>query len=277
MIISDKYQFAFVHIPKCAGTTVRTPLQRMDDCDGFFTSRVDHHPDLGLLDYVHIPLFTLRDYFSSEFEKVQNYWSFAVMRDPHSRFASSISQRLKKYRNQPIQNCSAVEIKEEIKRSIDFLENQLRYNHHLPAEYIHFQKQVDYILLDGKQIVDDLYTVDEVDLLLAAVSKRVGCNLCAGGNDGQMPQDNRSMVYRNELFRLLMKSTRPVTRLAARTLSENSRQKLRNMIYIRRDQRLESVFSSDYVQDFIQNYYQDDIALWNEIRLTSIDADEQQV
>ncbi len=80
MIISDKHQFAFVHIPKCAGTSLRSILQHFDDRGSKFTGRVDHHTELGELDYVHIPLFALREHFRPEFEAVQQYWSFAVVR-----------------------------------------------------------------------------------------------------------------------------------------------------------------------------------------------------
>jgi hypothetical protein len=89
MIISDRHHFVFAHIPKCAGTSVRDALQHLDDRDGFYTGRVDQHPTLGLLDYVHIPLFNLRDHFRSEFEKAGDYWSFAVVRDPFGRFPSA--------------------------------------------------------------------------------------------------------------------------------------------------------------------------------------------
>lgn len=89
MIISDRHHYVFAHIPKCTETSVRDALQHLDDRDGFYTGRLDQHPALGLLDYVHIPLVTLRDHFRPELEKAGDHWSFAVVRGPIGRFPSA--------------------------------------------------------------------------------------------------------------------------------------------------------------------------------------------
>lgn len=267
MIISDRHRFVFVHIPKCAGTSVREPLQRLDDRYGFYTDRVDRHPTLGLLDFVHIPLFTLRDHFRSEFDKVADYWSFAVVRDPFSRVPSSVSQRLKMYGGSAIQNQTTKNIKAEVQRSIDFLSRQPRHQHQLPAEYIHFQKQVDYVYLDGLQIMNSLYLVDEVDRLLQNVSVRTGVDLMVADDDGLEPRlANRSMVYRNESVRRLVDISRPFARLIYRAFPKAAQQHLKSMIYVHRNSRLDSLFSSEYVTDFIKDYYREDIELFDEVR-----------
>lgn len=265
MIISDHYQFVFVHIPKCAGTSVRKPIQNLDDRDGFYTGRVDHHDTLELLDYVHIPLFVLREYFPEDYEKIHDYWSFAVLRDPFARFPSSISQRMKRYGGKPLQDRGSAEIAAEIAQTIDFLVKQPRNNHLLPAEFIHFQRQVDYIQLDGKRVVDTLYTMDELALLLSDIGQIVGQDLSRGGEESKADHANRTMVHRNDGFRWLIESTRPVTRLITQALPITARQKLRNIVYVPRDQRLQSLFDSHYVTDFICDYYRDDIDLWNTV------------
>jgi len=40
MIIINTQRFTFVRVPKCAGTTIRHPLQAFDDCNGAHTARV---------------------------------------------------------------------------------------------------------------------------------------------------------------------------------------------------------------------------------------------
>ncbi|MAY25778.1 MAG: hypothetical protein CMK02_05710 [Polycyclovorans sp.] len=266
MIISDRHHFVFAHIPKCAGTSVRNALQHLDDRDGFYTGRVDQHPTLGLLDYVHIPLFTLRDHFRSEFEKAGDYWSFAVVRDPFGRFPSSVSQRFKMYGAGAIQNQTTEKIKAEIEHSIKFLLRQPRHQYQLPAEYIHFQKQVDYVYLDGVQIVDSLYLVDEVDRLLQDVSARTELDSLVreGGSEPRLA--NRSMVYRNEALRRLVEITRPFARIIYRAVPKSAQQRLQSMIYVPRNSRLESLFSSEYVTDFIKDYYREDLALFDDVR-----------
>lgn len=254
-----------MHIPKCAGTSVRDPLQPLDDRDGYYTGRVELHLDLGLLDFVHIPLFTLQDYFFADFERIRDYWSFAVVRDPFARFPSSVSQRFRMYGDEPIQKQGVTAIKSAIEQSIEFLAKQPHNNNRLPTEYIHFQKQVDYICLDGKRVVDTLYTVDEVETLIGDVGERVRQDLLAHVGQNRTVHANRTVVHRNEMVRLLVETTRPMTRLVTTALTESARDRLRNMVYVSRDRRLASLFNSDYVQDFIREYYREDIELWSNV------------
>lgn len=271
MIISDRYRLVFVHIPKCAGTSVRHPLQHIDDCNGFYTARVEQHPILGLLDYVHIPLFTMRQYFNSNFDKVNSYWSFAVVRDPFERFPSSISQRLKEYVGGPIQNQSTGQIKAEIERTIHYLLQQPRVDNQLPAEYIHFQKQVDYVYLDGIHVVDSLYVIDEIDQLLKDVSARAGETLVREGRP-ESRQANQSVVYRSEAVRRLAEASRPFMRSLYRAFPASVKQSLQSMVYVPRIKRLNSLFSSEYVTDFIEDYYHEDLVLFSEVKEARLTA-----
>lgn len=267
MIICNRHRFVFVHIPKCAGTSVRQPLAEFNEWRSAGPPWLVEHQELWLLDYGHIPLFTLRHYLNSDFDKVSGYWSFAVVRDPFDRFPSSVSQRLKMYGGGAIQNQTTKNIKAEIQRSIDFLSRQPRHQHQLPAEYIHFQKQVDYVYLDGVQIVDSLYMVDEIGRLLQDVSVRTGVDFLVEDDGGpKARQANRSMVYRNESVRRLVDTSRPFARLIYRAFPKAAQQRLKSMIYVHRNSRLDSLFSSEYVTDFIKDYYHEDVMLFHAVR-----------
>lgn len=267
MIISNSYKFAFIHIPKCAGTSVRQPLSPFNEWELAGPPWQKKHYDVGRLDYGHIPLFTLRDYFPTEFRAIQEYWSFAVMRDPFSRFASSVSQRLKMYSSRPIQNCSSDEVQRAIDESIEYLTSQPRNEHLLPPEYIHFQKQVDYIQLNGELVVDRIYLVDEVEILLGDLEQVVGKDLLEPEALGvQGAKANVSVVYRNDLVRYAIEHMRPVTTRLGKILPERTKQRIREGIYIPRDKRMRDLFAQDYVRAFISNYYEDDIRLFEQVR-----------
>lgn len=266
MIVSDTYQFAFVHIPKCAGTFVRKYLRAFDERDGMFTGRVDHHPVLGNLDYVHIPLFILKKHFPEEFNAILNYWSFAVVRDPFARFASSISQRLKMYSDTSIQQRSISEIREYINESINYLSSQPNRGHLLPPGYIHFQPQIDYLELENKQIVDTIYSVDGIDTLLADVGRRVGRSLVDEDHNQCGPRANQSVVFRSEALRKLFVTALPAMHLVGRVLPNKVKQIVRERLYVPRDQRLNELFSTVYVQDFVRDYYASDLAVFNRVR-----------
>jgi hypothetical protein len=265
MIISDEYRFAFIHIPKCAGTSIRGALEPFDSREGSFTGRVGHHANLGELDYVHIPLFTLRDHFEREFEAVQRYWSFAVVRDPLSRFASSVSQNLRMYSDKRIQNRSVNEVKSSIHNAIDYLTQLEQDSCLLPPKFIHFQKQIDYIQIDGVRIIDSLYAVTQTEELMADVTRKIGKNLSMNLSKNNSKIANRTVVYRNDLLRTVIDTSRPVLDRFRKILPENVKQEIRDRVYVPRDKRLKILFEDSRVQDFIKKYYADDIALYRSL------------
>jgi hypothetical protein len=270
MIISDKHRFVFLHIPKCAGTSVRRPLSQFNQWTEAGPPWTRDHPDLGLLDYAHIPLFVLRDYFPDAFESVRNYWSFTLLRDPFTRFASSVSERFRMYSDRPIRHRSEAEILTSINQTIDYLSSQPRARHLLPPEYIYFQRQADYIVLDGERVVESVYTVDEVSSLLAEVHSRVdhpwGESSITGEADGRA---NAIFMFRNDLLRRAYRYTRPLTMALSMVSPDLVKQYLRAWVYVPRDQRTGPLFAADYIREFIREYYAEDIALYDEFRVSS--------
>lgn len=265
MIISDKYRFVFIHIPKCAGTAVRKPLQSFDSCKRRFTGRVDDHAVLGRLDYVHIPLFALSEHFPTEFKAVRDYWSFAVMRDPFARFASSVSQRLNMYSDQPIHKRSLEEVRSVVDECIEHLSRQPRNQNLLSPEYIHFQKQVDFIRVDGLRIIDTLYTVDAIGDLIGDVSRCVGQSLATPVAEDGAAHANRTMVFRNDFARRVIETTRPVADRLRTVLPVGTKEMIRDWVYVARDQRMENVFAAEHVRSFISDYYAEDITLYQQV------------
>lgn len=266
MIISDHFQFAFVHIPKCAGTTVRMELEHYDDTEGAFTNRVDDHAELGRIDYVHIPLFILRKYFLTEYKKIRDYDSYAVVRDPYSRFPSSFSQHLNFYGKSPIHKLKSSEIKREIDLVIQKL--QKHRSIYLPYQYIHFQRQIDYVCDQNEILVSRLYTISDVRRLLADISSKIGAEL------EQSPKGpvkaNQAIVYRHDVLRSLDQMTRIALGPALRRLvPSNTKKKLkhtsRKFFYVPRQKGLSNVFESKYIRDFIGEYYSSDITLYRKI------------
>jgi hypothetical protein len=266
MIISDEHGFVFVHIPKCAGTSVRKFIDTFDSRKGMFTFRVDDHLALGKLDYAHIPLFVLREHFPHEFEALQNYWSFAVVRNPFDRFASSLSERLSGYGAKTIQHCSKKEIRSSIRQTIEYLTEE--ENCLLSKEFIHFQRQVDYIQLDGEQIIESIYTIDQIEELLADVESKLGRRLVNPSAHASNRHANRSIVFRNNFLRRVNETLRPKMNGLVQVLPKSIRQKIRECVYVPRDKRLRDIFEEDHVQAFIRDYYSDDITFYQRVLQT---------
>lgn len=262
MIINDKHKFCFIHIPKCAGTYVRNPLQQFDDTHGKFTKYVGVHEDLGMLDYVHIPLGILRKFFQREYECIKNYHSFTVIRDPFSRFPSSFSQRIKLYGDKSILVMSKKEIQKSVDEVINYLEKQKEVEL-LPYDYIHFQPQVSYVYDNDECLVNRVYLLEKVDKLIMDVSALVKQDLSIIV-DNKHNYNNISTVYKSGWVKKSVSLFKPETRKKIRNvLPSNMVYAIKNAIYTPRDSKLRDVFESLHVKSFIEDYYKDDLEFYS--------------
>lgn len=148
MIISHKYQTVFLHIPKCAGTSIRNALAQSDpDCRKMWGWRwMDRHQRYA--DSAHMPLIDLPP---NLLEIVRDYTVITLTRDPLARFFSAIHQHFQQhqYRQRPSVS--------------DFLHEldsvKIRYD---PA-YVHFCPQHYFINISTKKYVDHILQIEDPD------------------------------------------------------------------------------------------------------------------
>lgn len=264
MIIDDRHRIAFIHIPKCAGTTIRQYLQPYDRSMGAHTARVDTHPALGLLDYVHIPLFVLKEHFPEEFRLIREYWSFAVVRDPYKRFASSISQRVRMYGAKAIQDLTDRDMAKELESCIEYLSKHAEKRTLLPPEYIHFQRQVDYIYLDSERLVDCIYSTSQIEKLTADVLVRMGRDATSIERD-KVSDKNKTIVYKNGLYRFIFSFFKPIKGGLSIVLPKEIKNRIKDVIFTDRDAKMGHLFESAAVKSFIEDYYREDIKIFKEV------------
>lgn len=267
MIISDVYQVAFIHIPKCGGSTIQSYLQKYDDLHSAFSGRLFSHPQLGSLDLGHIPLFVLEKFYPLQFQAIQKYWSFAVVRDPFSRFPSSVSQRLKMYGVRSIQELSISELGEVIDRDIEFLSRHRSRQCLLPSEYIHFQKQSDYVYIARESPISRLFSLENLHLLSAELKARFAPNLAMlGERKWSLNRVNQTFVFRNDLFRTMYQLSMPARSILRPLVPGKVRQKLRCVSMVPRDERYRDLFRSKNYVSFINDYYSEDIQLYERVK-----------
>ena len=261
MIISDKYKFCFIHIPKCAGTSVRNVLQLFDDTQGKFTQYVGRHEALGMMDYVHIPLKILREHFSDEYTKIKTFQSFTVLRDPFSRFPSSLSQRLKMYGDKPFKIMSKREIQRSIDEAINYLNNKGDLDI-LAHDFIHFQKQCTYVFDKGEKLIDNLYTPNDLRFLFGDIEKLINKKLI-GSLDFLKQPANSSKIYRSEFLKSCFSFFHPIlSKPTNHILPESLKKRIEDYLCVPRDVKMKVMFDSDYIRSFIENYYSEDIKLY---------------
>lgn len=258
MIVSDRHQFVFIHIPKCAGSYARRKLTPFDDIEEEFSGGVHTHPTLGKIDHYHLPLVILREYFPAIFKRVESYGSYALLRNPFERFPSSVAQRIKQYRNLPLHRISPKALTQEVESIIQQLSS---HQGKLNADYVHFCRQSDYVEIDERPVVDNLFAAANVDFMLSEIGKLVRQDLELTEPANTV---NQADVYRHEWLRQLIETVRPlVTGTPLKLIPQRLQQQVRSVIYTPAKERLPAIFDSAGVKDFISDHYRRDIELFN--------------
>ena len=176
MIISPKHQFVFVHIPKCAGTSVRTQLLKSDP-GAIALGKLGNHPVLGAIDYGHIPLGQLGQHFPDHYRNLLDYTSFAVVRDPLERFGSALRQVLWQYEERPMTLIPVAELRAKTLEMLDRIAAEIDAP---SAPFIFFARQESFIFDEGQQIVDHLIPLDLTGPFIAYMAERTGTPMDTG-------------------------------------------------------------------------------------------------
>ncbi|MFT6073168.1 MAG: hypothetical protein ACI80I_003225 [Akkermansiaceae bacterium] len=158
MIINKVHDFGFVHIPKCAGSTVRQQLRDRDDLNERFYHTIQV-PDFTKINGNHTQLSVLKQYFPDDFDALRAVTSYAITRDPLERFVSSVAQYLRSTGVDP-GSMRPAEILQNTRDIITALRAPAQ--DHVIRHTIFFP-QVDYVYLEGEKIVDHVYTIEHMD------------------------------------------------------------------------------------------------------------------
>ena len=146
MIISDNYKFCFIHIPKCAGTSIRTMIQEADP--GRFQqwgwNWMPRHQRYG--DTAHMPLIDLPPNLLGQ---VRKYRAITVVRDPLDRFYSSVEQHFSQH------NYRAHKSVEEFVFELNT--TNIRYD----PSYVHFCPQHYFLSIGDTTHVDDILRFED--------------------------------------------------------------------------------------------------------------------
>lgn len=152
-MISHKHKFIFIFQHKCAGSTIKKALERVD---GF-----NHKFHRGVLD-VH--------YKNNKFKEYQDYFVFSVKRNPFERVVSAW-----KYLQKDI------DVNRSIKRGLSFKDTLLnlpKYNKKKPHDhdYVHItENQVDTILdKSGNLITNMLIRFENLQADFNIVCDKIG-------------------------------------------------------------------------------------------------------
>ena len=257
MIVSDHHRFIFIHVPKCAGTSVRASVLPYHDADERFLRTVEQHPEFGPIDFRHLPLSLLREIDPEVFEKLKTYDSYALLRDPFQRFRSAMAQRAKMYLGKEFAQLSEIELHSEINRVQDYL---LSSPSVIKPEFVHFTRQSDFVQIDGARLVRNLFLVEHLDQFSRVLAQRIGAGMLPIGHT------NKTMVFRYPQLKHVVQTSSALARqVLPGTVHETLRQSARKVLMKSGAGIERAVFDEAQVRDFVASYYKADIALHKEI------------
>jgi hypothetical protein len=252
MIVSAEHDFSFVHIPKCAGSTIRHPLRDKDDFDGRFYRSIEH-PDLGLINGNHIPLDVLRTHFPDAFEALRRVTSYTITRDPMKRFVSGIAQHIRDGGGEPagMDDAEILALAHGVIDYMQALEGMPDFRHTL------FIRQESYIRIGRTRIIDHVFAMERMDAVFDVLERR---------HDLHLNRDsvwNPTVTYRFPKHADKLKAAKDMAR---RILPVGAYARLRDVsigvLTTRGVSNLNETIENDpKVQEFVRSYYAADSAL----------------
>lgn len=263
MIVSDEYNFVFIHIPKCAGTTVSNANPQLRE--GSVLTDLAEHDLLGVLEWplpAHLPLWALAKYFPRYLDKIHDYSSFAVLRDPYKRFASAVIQHGREFLGMTNAELAGKRMIPNARKLIPELE---RATAALDHRYVHFVPQHQYVFFEGQQVVRELDLVGEFQRLNRFLSSK-GLNPIA-----PEMRKNLSLQPANETVSLLLNSLKPIYRaLLSETVKKRLWQKMIDIgVYSTRNDSGDWVRGDAELAAFVEDFYAEDLELFNLITVES--------
>ena len=243
---------------------MRNAMAPYDEHRGRFYDRaVANHAALGLLDHHHIPLSALQDYFPEDFAKLRTYRSFAILRDPYSRFPSSLHERFVQRDRRPLSERDKGEVAREVDKVLALLAKHPSNQPILDPTLIHFSRQCDYILVGDEQIVGNPRLIGNVGNMLGEISEIVGQRIRPEENK------NRRLVYRNSGIERLQKAvTRPIEQLLPRRIWKPAFIPIKAAfqttgILQAGGNPLSNLENADEIRAFVTDFYAKDIELYD--------------
>jgi hypothetical protein len=164
LIISDSKEFAFIHVPKCAGTSIRTSLLQYDTRNNYYW----HHHNLAgprdsdtplRVDKGHLTLSMLKQLYPNDFRLLSEYTTFAISRHPRKRLISAFFEpRMLLLKLAKTKTDEAIaNTQEKFREYVSALTDKANF---LNPNFTHATPQSQFHVYRGKLITDSIITLE---------------------------------------------------------------------------------------------------------------------
>lgn len=253
MIISDNYRFAFIHIPKNAGTTIRTQLSGIDDRNGFYAVR--RQDEYGKKrDFAHLTLAQLSRQYPDELARLKTYTTFCIVRDPFARFDAAVAEYAKQILHQEIALLSRQKRAELVTKIIEKLEKYGTGD--LPHQLVWFTPQADYIQHDDECLVSRIFLMNGLFDAFDLIHEKTGIRIT------EQARKNPRLEFRTGLVRRMANVGTHAKLLLPTKWYTAIRHTMRSALISQCSSRDEQIFSGNTGRDeFIRKFYARDFKI----------------
>jgi hypothetical protein len=252
-VVSDQHRLVFLHVPKCAGSTLLHDLRRHADPGGDLVG-YRTLPDGGELDLSHLTLAQLADHFPDVLDKLRVYESYAILREPNERFASALAYYMRTVLGRPL----ALDRFDTVESTLKDVCTRLSANEAgRDRTLAQFQRQIDYVKLDGTRLVRHLYPITQLQSLADDLRARHGIDI------GLKPVNTTRAE--TPTARMLKNTARPIYRL----LPKPAQARLRAVYHVHLKSAPGRIYQRLYARSdfraFVMDYYAADFVLYNDV------------
>lgn len=253
-IISNEKRFAFIHIPKCAGTSLARQIQSVVTYEPGFGGEIREHPAIGTYYDDHRTLAELLLTAPAALEKIRRYDAVAVCRDPIERFRSALAQVLRNRTQQALYELS----RSQLAGFVDEIVTGLRQRDFRPLHMSFFHRQTDYVYLEGERVVRHLFDIRDLDGLTSFLRDRFAIDIGNAGKDRDSAEHAWTRVLRDRRYRPVIDLLR---RVLPRGVVQALRRRGRAVVSRTAQERIAWVLEDAGRGSFLRDFYADDYDL----------------
>lgn len=262
MYIFPKSNLAYIHIPKCGGTSLKKLLMNTEVCEhnNWLLNSREKMADGNIVDLSHLTLAQIFHYFPDVFEKLLHMSVFTMIRDPKERIFSSIFQSIRMYGDSKAMNTeNRTELIRQTDHLLDTVKKHFDNDCNLPYHLVHFNRQRDYVYFQDTQIVNNIFLLDYDVELLRWINMRM--------NTGHvnLPKENFSQKQSGYLVKTMQqvaKATPRPVKTFLKTRANLSLHKLEKRMARPLDLR-GILKDSNNLMGFVDDYYREDLKLYS--------------
>lgn len=270
----------FVHVPKCAGTSIQKALDiegtryvefaqdlgisegeaarisLSDRFKGDFSLQAQGgytHPVMGPIHPVHLPLHYIEAHLPKTWKVLSEApYSCAVTRAPRGRFLSALMQRMREFGDTGALRVDDPRVKDEAARVCDWLSARDMF---CDRDYSHFTRQIDFAELDGTPIIKAHFPMEQTGALTSWIAQSTGLQIDIAESHARRQPKRWG------------KAMQPAARFVGRTLMPKRLRKVLHPLWIssgaftNAKSAYDTVDLGTDVEKFIRSYYARDAAL----------------